>query len=245
MKKGFLFLSIVSISTFVLSFNIASAQNAAPNSVPPLENPATQVQDSTMQKPVEANGKRSVRGVAFIEGTSDESLLSGVVNFSETSEGLLVEADIFDVPNPGEHGFHIHEVGSCEDGGKAAGGHFNPASAKHGMLMKDGPQAAHAGDMGNITIDENGEGTLSVVLPDVGLVNGKYNVSGLSVILHEKADDFSQPTGNAGGRIGCGVIEIDDEELIFDAPIDEETIPAEDSVTMKEDAQPDAKAMTK
>jgi len=78
--------------------------------------------------------------------------------------------------SPGKHGFHIHETGACTDEGKAAGGHFNPDQVSHGLLVKDGFSRAHAGDLGNIEVGADG------------------------------TDDFGQPTGNAGGRIGCGVI---------------------------------------
>ncbi len=145
---------------------------------------------------------------AMMKGTASDSPITGSVQLTESKDGLVVEANLQNVPNPGEHGFHIHEVGSCADMGKAAGGHFNPDKMMHGMLMKDGPQHAHAGDMGNIVVDANGNAKLKVVLPDVGLENWKYNVSGLAIILHEKIDDFSQPTGNAGGRIACGIIEV-------------------------------------
>ena len=143
-----------------------------------------------------------------MKGTAADSKIAGTVKLTETETGLKIVADLINVPTAGDHGFHIHEVGSCEDMGKAAGGHFNPDKVEHGMLMKDGHQHAHAGDMGNITVDADGHAKLETMLPDVGLVNGKYNVAGLSIILHEKTDDFGQPTGNAGGRIACGIIEV-------------------------------------
>ena len=146
------------------------------------------------------------KGVAILHGTQADSPIAGVVKFTETEEGLLVEAEVFNVPNPGKHGFHIHNFGSCEDAGNAAGGHYNPTGAQHGLLSKDGHAKAHAGDMGNIEIDQNGQGKLSLVLSEIGLTSGKYNVAGRAVILHEKEDDFGQPTGNAGGRIACGTI---------------------------------------
>ncbi len=148
------------------------------------------------------------QGVAEITGTQEGSNISGTVKFTETVDGLKVEAELFNVPNPGKHGFHIHEVGSCVDVGKAAGGHYNPDNVQHGMLEKDGHTKAHAGDMGNIEIDATGHGKYSGVLPEVTLSGGKYPVDGKTVILHEKEDDFGQPTGNAGGRIGCGIISV-------------------------------------
>jgi Cu-Zn family superoxide dismutase len=107
---------------------------------------------------------------------------------------------------PGQHGLHIHQFGSCADAGKAAGGHYNPASAPHGYLPKDGLTHAHAGDFGNIQISADGAGTLELVIPNLSLNAGPYPVAGRTVIVHEQMDDFGQPTGNAGGRIACGPI---------------------------------------
>ncbi len=142
-----------------------------------------------------------------IKGTAADSKISGTVTLTETTTGLEVEANIRGVSNPGKHGFHVHENGSCDEGGKAAGGHFNPDRVQHGLLNKDGHAMAHAGDLGNITIDDKGNGQYKGTLPGASLSSGKYNVVGKSIILHEKEDDFGQPTGNAGGRIGCGIIE--------------------------------------
>ena len=107
---------------------------------------------------------------------------------------------------PGKHGFHVHENGSCAEMGKAAGGHFNPDHVQHGFLPKDGYMNAQAGDMGNIEVGTDGTGILKLFMPGLTLKDGKYAVTGKSVILHEKEDDFSQPVGNAGSRIGCGII---------------------------------------
>ncbi|HEY9711200.1 MAG TPA: superoxide dismutase family protein [Oculatellaceae cyanobacterium] len=142
---------------------------------------------------------------AAIKSTSDPSKVIGEVSFSNTSGGMLVEAKINDAP-PGKHGFHIHEVGNCGDKGNAAKGHFNPDKVKHGFVPKDGFKNAHAGDLGNITISSDGKGTLSETVPGLTLSGSKYAINSLSVILHEKVDDFGQPLGNAGGRIGCGII---------------------------------------
>ena len=147
--------------------------------------------------------------VAHLAPTSAGSTVQGDAALTEVAEGmgLSVNVTISGAP-PGPHGLHIHEFGGCEDGGKAAGGHFNPQGAPHGFLPKDGSAKAHAGDMGNIEIGPDGTGTLEVVLPGVTLSGGATNVAGRAVILHEKADDFGQPAGNAGGRIGCGPIVI-------------------------------------
>ena len=148
----------------------------------------------------------SVTGKAVLKGTAPDSPLIGEISLTESEEGLIIEANMEHVPDPGKHGFHIHEFGDCSDTGNAAGGHFNPMSAPHGFLPENGLTHAHAGDMGNMDIDENGSGHLHVVLPDVTLISGPHPVAGRAIIIHAKEDDFGQPTGNAGGRIGCGTI---------------------------------------
>lgn len=146
-------------------------------------------------------------GKAEIKPTSPDFVLSGAAAFEETPNGLKVTADIRNAP-PGKHGFHIHEFGSCGDAGNSAGGHFNPDGKPHGDAAKSGPAHAHPGDMGNIAVGPDGIGILEIILPDVTLVGGHTNVAGKAVILHQKEDDFGQPTGNAGGRIGCGIIAV-------------------------------------
>ena len=148
----------------------------------------------------------SATGTAMLKGTAPDSKISGTVTLTEEKGGLTVVAKVFNVP-VGTHGFHIHAIGNCGDMGKAAGGHFNPDKSPHGLYPMDGPMKAMAGDMGNITIGADGSGDFSVFMPGLTLNDGKYAVNGLSVVLHEKKDDFSQPAGNAGGRIACGIID--------------------------------------
>ena len=163
------------------------------------ENPTMVADDTATPSPKQA--------VAVITGTQPDSTIKGIVTFTETEDGLQVTAEVYGVPVAGKHGFHIHEKGSCEDAGNAAGGHYNPHGVSHGFLPKDGMEAAHFGDMGNIEIDSEGSGTLSLDLAGLTLT-GENNVLGHAVILHEKEDDFGQPTGNAGSRIGCGIITV-------------------------------------
>lgn len=143
---------------------------------------------------------------AYLYPTNPVASLSGMATFEETPEGLKVSLRVVEAP-PGRHGFHIHENGSCEEAGNAAGGHFNPDNVKHGDLSQEGFTGAHAGDFGNIEIGADGNGTAEKIFPGLTLKEGKYGVVGRSIILHEKEDDFGQPTGNAGGRIACGVID--------------------------------------
>lgn len=155
------------------------------------------------------------RGRAVIQATAPGSPVTGTVTFNATGTGqdttLQVVVQVSNLP-PGKHGMHIHQYGSCDDGGNAAGGHYNPDNAPHGFLPNDGLTKAHPGDLGNIEVGADGFGSLTVVLTGVSLSGGSYAVAGRSIILHEKVDDFGQPTGNAGGRIGCGTIVIVKDE---------------------------------
>ena len=142
---------------------------------------------------------------ARISGTSGSSAIRGQILLVETDTGLNLSGTLFNIP-PGSHGFHIHETGSCADKGMAAGGHFNPKHVEHGDLLRNGFQKAHAGDLGNLSVDSNGVAILDQTFPELTLAAGGYSVAGRAIVLHEKPDDFSQPTGNAGSRIGCGAI---------------------------------------
>jgi superoxide dismutase, Cu-Zn family len=142
---------------------------------------------------------------ARISSTSGSPGIRGQILLVETAAGLNLSGTLFDVP-PGNHGFHIHQTGSCANQGMAAAGHFNPNQVKHGNLLQDGFQQAHAGDLGNLAVDSNGTAILDQTFPELTLGAGKYSVAGRAIVLHEKPDDFSQPNGNAGSRIGCGAI---------------------------------------
>ena len=154
-------------------------------------------------------------GRALIQGTAQGSSVTGTAAFSSTGEGaeagLRVVATVSNV-TPGKHGLHIHQYGSCGAAGNAAGGHYNPNNVPHGFLPSDGLAKAHPGDLGNIDVGADGSGSLTVVLPGVSLNGSSNPVAGRAIILHEKPDDFGQPTGNAGSRIGCGTILITKEE---------------------------------
>jgi Cu-Zn family superoxide dismutase len=142
------------------------------------------------------------RALAIITPTKGNSV-HGVVTFEEVDKGIYIIANLTGIA-PGKHGFHIHEFGDISsDDGSSAGGHFNPTGMSHSMPMS---KKRHAGDMGNIEADSNGNAHLDYIDPVMEL-NGKYSIIGHAVIVHEKEDDFkTQPTGNAGARIGYGVI---------------------------------------
>lgn len=200
------FVIAVAASLLVVVAGCNSNPSADTNAGESADTPAAQVEETAVSEtpePTEDIAESQTVTVAMT-ATSDPTVEMGEVSFSATDAGLLIEANLKNVP-AGEHGFHIHEVDSCEEGGKAAGGHFNPDKTQHGYLPDDGLENAHAGDLGNISIAEDGMGSLSLTLSELTFDTQQYGIKGRSVILHEQKDDFGQPTGNAGGRIGCGI----------------------------------------
>jgi Cu-Zn family superoxide dismutase len=132
----------------------------------------------------------------------------GTVDLVQTPHGVLLKLSVKGIP-AGEHAFHVHAVGKCEPPFTSAGGHFNPGGAKHGMAAADGP---HAGDMPNLHVPASGALAVEVANPAISLVKGQpnsvFDADGSAVIIHAGADDYkTDPTGNAGDRIACGVIE--------------------------------------
>jgi len=145
-----------------------------------------------------------VKATAVVHPTKGNTA-SGVVIFTQQKDGLKIQANITGL-TPGKHGFHIHEFGDCAcDDATCAGNHFNPTNKKHG-----GPDDAdrHVGDLGNLTANDQGEANYMRVDTHATL-NGPHSIIGKAVIIHAQEDDFTtQPTGNAGARLGCGVIGI-------------------------------------
>lgn len=132
----------------------------------------------------------------------------GSVTLTQTPHGVLLGLAVKGMP-AGEHAFHVHAVGKCEPPFTSAGGHFNPGNHKHGMMAAEGQ---HAGDMPNLHIPENGELAVEVQNAAITLEKGKPNSvfdgDGSALVIHVGKDDYkTDPTGDAGGRIACGVIE--------------------------------------
>ena len=142
---------------------------------------------------------------ATIESRSD-SAVTGTATFTELSTGGVKVHVHIEKATPGTHGLHLHEKGDCSDPKAAsAGGHFNPGGMPHAGPME---MKRHAGDLGNIEIGANGAGNLDITSDMLTVKPGPNSVVGRAVVFHEKADDLTtQPTGNAGGRFGCGVIQ--------------------------------------
>jgi len=131
----------------------------------------------------------------------------GTVQLVQMPHGVLLKLALKGVA-PGEHAFHVHAVGKCEPPFTSAGGHFNPATRKHGMGAAEG---AHAGDMPNLFVPAGGELTAEIANPMISLVKGQpnsvFDADGSAIVIHAGVDDYkTDPTGNAGDRIACGVI---------------------------------------
>lgn len=132
----------------------------------------------------------------------------GSATLTQTPAGVLITLSVKGLP-AGEHAFHVHAVGKCEPPFTTAGGHFNPEKKKHGMMASDGP---HAGDMPNLHVPTSGELAVDVLNAAVTLEKGKTNSlfgpEGTALIIHAGKDDYkTDPTGEAGGRIACGLVE--------------------------------------
>ncbi len=143
------------------------------------------------------------RADATLEARSG-SKVSGTVAFKAVGQKVRVEARVAGL-TPGEHGFHVHEAGDCSAAdASSAKGHFNPAGRAHGH---HGGSERHAGDMPNLVADSYGNATLSAELDMMSLTEGPAGILKRSVVIHADPDDYkSQPAGNSGKRVACGVI---------------------------------------
>ena len=149
-----------------------------------------------------AQGAEPTKAIAVLSSASGSNV-AGTVTFTPSGDGVKVVADITGL-TPGKHGFHIHEFGDCSaKDATSAGAHYNPTSHQHAA-----PDAAerHVGDLGNLEADASGKAHLENTDKMLKL-SGDNSIVGYAVIVHEKEDDLkTQPTGNAGGRVACGVI---------------------------------------
>jgi superoxide dismutase, Cu-Zn family len=130
----------------------------------------------------------------------------GSIVLWDEGSGVALELQLHGLP-AGEHAIHFHQVPKCEAPDfKSAGGHFNPDSKKHGF---DNPDGHHAGDMKNFTVDAGGEAKVKLEDADATLKDGPHSLlsNGAAIVIHAKADDYkTDPSGNSGDRIACGVI---------------------------------------
>ena len=148
-------------------------------------------------------GTSGPRATAKLAPTAGNST-AGTVTFTRDGDRVRVVAQVSGLA-AGAHGFHVHEKGDCSaPDATSAGGHFNPGSQPHGNPAVG---AHHAGDMPLLVADASGNATLDVTLSGIALGGGANDIVGRSVVVHKDPDDFkSQPAGNSGARIACGVI---------------------------------------
>ena len=146
-----------------------------------------------------ASAQDATKAIAVL-GSASGSKVSGTVTFTKDGDGVKVVADVTGL-TPGKHGFHVHEFGDCSaSDATSAGDHFNPTDDPHAGHDAD---KRHMGDLGNLEADASGKARVDLSDKKMKL----DAIVGKAVIVHEKADDLkTQPTGDAGGRVACGVI---------------------------------------
>ncbi|HSR51938.1 MAG TPA: superoxide dismutase family protein [Acidobacteriota bacterium] len=167
------------------------------------EAPAEEAEPAAEEAPAD---QQPVTAMAQLQPTEGNEV-SGTVSFEETDGGVHITGQVTGLEADSVHGFHVHQNGDCSaPDGTSAGGHFNPFDTAHG-----GPDSAehHVGDLGNITANAEGVADLDMTFDFLSLEDGAENsILGRGLIVHAGEDDFtSQPTGDAGARLACAVIE--------------------------------------
>jgi superoxide dismutase, Cu-Zn family len=196
------------IAAFVISLIAAGCAPAQPTEdEQPAEEPIFEEEEEEHDHEHEEDrGVLGLVGTAvMLTGEGDEL---GVVTFTQTDEGVLVEGQLENL-EPGPKGFHVHEHGECDPPDfESAGGHFNPEGHPHGGPDADRDER-HAGDFGNIEFDDEGVAEFSFVDEVITLGDGTNDVAGKALIVHyDEDDEETPPTGDAGARAGCGIIEV-------------------------------------
>ena len=190
---------------------LVACQPQAPAEPDPVDAPAAPAEAPASVEDAAATGNAdmmpeavSARASATLQATEGNSV-AGTLEFTSVDGGVRVTGQVTGLQG-GEHGFHVHENGDCSaPDASSAGGHFNPASTAHGRV---GQGEHHAGDSDNISANAQGVATVDTLLQGVTLGDGSgTDIVGRGVIVHADPDDYTtQPTGNAGGRLACGVI---------------------------------------
>lgn len=184
---------LAAAATAVAALACSTASSPSPGGAPrPVSQP--------VRAPIAPSGDRATAVLHDVAGRR-----VGVVNLSETYAGVLVRGEVADL-GLGGHGIHIHSVGKCEPPFASAGGHFNPEQRAHGFSNQHGH---HLGDLPNIVTPAAGKLDFEFIVPGVTLKgpNALLDTDGSSIVVHATADDYlTDPAGNSGARIACGVI---------------------------------------
>ncbi|WBL21014.1 superoxide dismutase family protein [Zunongwangia sp. HRR-M8] len=163
---------------------------------------------SEMDEDMDAESSEKKEVMVTLEPKSDSNL-SGEVTFTEENGEVTMEATIMGL-SEGKHAIHIHQKADCSAAdGTSAGGHWNPTNEPHGKWGSE--EGYHKGDIGNFEVDSSGKGTITVTTDEwcIGCGDDTKDILGKAIIVHDGVDDFtSQPSGAAGTRVGCGVIEM-------------------------------------
>ena len=207
MSKFCLSLSILCSFALISTMPINAQEGSSHRQDPyAKETSSSRAEGSSHAGPRNIGFRKVTEAIAYINPTQGNSA-SGTVKFLRKTRSVQIIADIKGLTPNSKHAFHIHEFGDCSStDGKSAGGHYNPTAVNH-----SGPDNAerHAGDLGNLTADENGNVHYELTVDNISLGGRKSPIIGRAVIIHAGEDDFkTQPTGNAGARIGCGLIGI-------------------------------------
>lgn len=196
----------VNALTLLIPCAILAACNKAPNT----EMPAAPAADSAPAMPAGPPVATQTPGTTMAQAklaSKSGSQVAGMLQLTQVADGVMIAGEVTGLQPNTVHGFHVHEKGDCSAPDAAsAGGHFNPTMAQHG-----GPDATmkHLGDAPNIQSDAQGNATLSASIMGATLKDGGANdLVGKSVVVHAKRDDYkTQPAGDSGDRIACGVVE--------------------------------------
>jgi superoxide dismutase, Cu-Zn family len=143
------------------------------------------------------------QAVAVLHPTAGQHC-QGIVRFTQEGDSVKVVADLEGLMPGQKHAFHIHQYGDCSSpDAMSAGGHYNPEGHSHGLPDSEN---RHAGDLGNVQANSEGKAHYEITVKNITLLGPMNPIIGRGVIVHARPDDGSQPTGNAGGRLACGVI---------------------------------------
>ncbi|MBE0595716.1 MAG: superoxide dismutase family protein [Desulfuromonadales bacterium] len=204
-KLSITLITLIALVTLPLA---ACQEREVPQVQPQASTPAVQTQPAPATGNAGGTEIAPQQAIARLAPTQGNET-TGTVTFTRQADGVEVVAEIQGLPPGGRHGFHVHETGDCSaPDATSAGGHFNPQGTPHGA--PDNPlDQRHAGDLGNIEAGPDGTAQYRRVDPGLQL-DGPQSIVGKAVLVHANPDDFtSQPAGEAGARLACGVIEVE------------------------------------